>query len=70
MVGPIQEAPICLSLEEVTVCAGLEVFMKVDNIILMIVGNWRGILDQKLRPRPIHLLNIITIIILIYDIKL
>jgi hypothetical protein len=70
MVGPIQEAPICLSLEEVTVCAGIEVLMEVDTVILMIVGNWWGILDQKLRPCPIHLLNIITINILIYDIKL
>jgi hypothetical protein len=37
MVGTIAYATICLSLEEVTVLAGNEVLMKVDNIISLIV---------------------------------
>jgi hypothetical protein len=40
------------------VCSGHEVLMEVDDNILLIVGDLRGILDQHLRPHPIILLNI------------
>jgi hypothetical protein len=51
-------AYICLSFEEVSVHAGHKVWMEVD-IILLIVGNPQGILDQQLRLCPIeeHILN-------------
>jgi hypothetical protein len=52
MVRPIEKAPICLSLEEVTVRAGHKVLMEVDDNISLIVGNPQGISDQQLRPRP------------------
>jgi hypothetical protein len=55
---------MCLSLEEVAVCAGHELLVKVGDHISLIVGNRQGILDQQLRPRPIQLLN--TIIILLH----
>jgi hypothetical protein len=37
------------------VLAGHEVLMKVDENILMIVGDPQGILDDSFRPRPILL---------------
>ncbi len=40
-------------LEEVTVHAGHKVLMEVDDIILVIVGNTQGILDQHQRPNKI-----------------
>jgi hypothetical protein len=46
-------------LEEVTVCSGHKVLMEVENNILLIVGNLQGILEQQLRPRTIHLLQLI-----------
>jgi hypothetical protein len=33
--------------------------MELDDSILLIVGDPQGILNWKLRPHPIHLLNII-----------
>jgi len=49
-------------MEEVAVHGGRKVLMEVDDNILMIVGDPRGILDEQLRPRLIHLLNnIITL---------
>jgi hypothetical protein len=45
MVRPKEYALICLSLEEVAVRAGYKVLVKVDNNILLIVGNPQGILD-------------------------
>jgi hypothetical protein len=54
MVRPIEQVPICLSLEEVTVHAGNQGLMKIDKCLL------KGILDRQLRPNPIPLLiNII-----------
>ncbi len=41
---------ICLSLEEVALCAGHKVLMEVDSNY-QIVGDPRGILNQQLRPR-------------------
>jgi hypothetical protein len=52
-------------LEEVTVCTGYEVFMEVDDNILLIVGDPCEILDHTLRPHPIQLLNIIIISIIL-----
>jgi hypothetical protein len=48
-------------LEEAAVHSGHEVLVEVDVNILLIVGNPKGILDQQLRPLPIHLSNIILI---------
>jgi hypothetical protein len=53
MARPIDYAPILLSSEDVTVCAGREVLMEVDNNSALIVGNPKGILGQQLRPYPI-----------------
>jgi hypothetical protein len=44
MVGPKDYAPICLSLEEVTVRAGHEVLTEVDDNNVLIVGDPQGIL--------------------------
>ncbi len=54
MVRPIEEAPICLYLEEVAVRAGHNVMIDVDANISLIIGNPHMILDQQLRPHPIH----------------
>jgi hypothetical protein len=59
MVRPLRYSPIHLSLEEVTVHAGHNVLMEVDNKISLIIGDPRGIIDQQVRPHAIHLLNII-----------
>jgi hypothetical protein len=42
-------------MEEVAMSACHEVLMEVDDNILRIVGDPRGILEQQLRPHPIHL---------------
>ncbi len=42
---------------------GHKVLIKADDGISLIGGDPRGILDQQLRPHPIHILNIITILI-------
>ncbi len=52
--------PIHLSLEEVAVCAGHEIFVTVDDNNSLSVGDPRGILDQQFMPRPICLLNIVV----------
>jgi hypothetical protein len=44
-------------LEDIAVHAGHEVLMEVDGNITMTVGNPQGILDEQLRPQPIHLLK-------------
>ncbi len=49
--------------------AGHEALAKVDDISALIVGDPRGILGKKLRPRPIHLNKIIIISITLYEIK-
>ncbi len=62
-----------MSLREVAPCAGHKVLMEVDDNILLIVGDQSGILDKQLRLHPIHLLNIILILvnyIKLYIIKL
>ncbi len=61
-VTPIEEAPICLSLEDVTEGAVHKVLMVVGDNILLIVVNPQRILDWQFRRRQIHLLNIIIII--------
>jgi hypothetical protein len=53
---------------EVVVHSGHEVLIEIDNYILLIVDDPLGILDELLRPHPIHLLTII--IIFIYYFKL
>ncbi len=63
MIRPIEKAPICLSLEKVALCAANEVLVEVDDNILLIVGNSWRILDQQLRPKPIYVLNVISILI-------
>jgi hypothetical protein len=50
-------------LEEVAVRADRKVLMEVDYSSSLIFGNPQGILSQQLRPRPIHLLNIIITLI-------
>jgi hypothetical protein len=52
---------IHISFEEVATHVGHKVLMKVDDNILPIVGDPLGILDQQLRPRIIHFLNIMSI---------
>ncbi len=42
--------------------AGHKALVEVDDNILLIVDDPQGILDQKLRPRPINLLNIVIIL--------
>jgi hypothetical protein len=56
---------MCLSLKEVAVHAGHKGLMDIDGASALIVSNPRGILDQHLMARPIHLINIIIIIVLI-----
>ncbi len=66
MVRPVEYATVQLSSEEVCACWP-QYLKEADNNISLIVGNPQGILEQLLRPRPIHLLN--TIIVFIYYIK-
>jgi hypothetical protein len=42
-------------LEDVALCAGHKVLMKVEDNILLIVGDPQGILDKQLRFWPINL---------------
>jgi hypothetical protein len=51
-------APICLSLEDVTLRASNEVLMDIGNNILLIVGDPTMFLYQQLRPHTVQLLNI------------
>jgi len=44
--------------------AGHSVLAETDDNLALIVGNPQGILGQQLRPRPIHLSNIIVIILI------
>jgi len=48
-------------LEEVAVHAGHKVMIEVDDLIVMIVCDGQGILDQQLRPHPIHLFSFIFV---------
>jgi len=50
--------------------AGHEVLMEVDNTIVLIGGNLKGILGQELRPHYICLLNIVFIIINLITFKI
>jgi hypothetical protein len=54
---------LCLSLEEVTVRAGHQVLMEVDNKSLSTVCDLDRILGKHLRPHPTCLLSIIIFII-------
>ncbi len=54
MMRPIEWAPNCLSLEDVAASVGHKVLMEVDNNILLIVGDARGILDKQLSPHPFY----------------
>jgi hypothetical protein len=41
-------------LEEVAVGAGYEVLVDIDDNDWLIVGDPQGVLDEQLRPHPIH----------------
>jgi hypothetical protein len=69
MVMPIRYAPICVSIVKVAMRASHKVLMEVDDNISLIVGDQQGIFDQHLRPRPMHFLNILNILILYQIIK-
>ncbi len=58
-------APICLSLEEVAVCAGQKVLMKAEDSSALIIGDSREIWCQQLRPHPIRILNIVIVILIV-----
>ncbi len=62
MVRPV-ESPIHLSSADAVLHAGLEVLIGVDNYISMNVGG-PGILDQQLRPHPIHRMIIVNFMLL------
>jgi len=64
MVRPIYKVPVRQSVVEVIVCAGHKVLVEVDDKSVMSVSNPQGILFQQLRPHPIYLSSIITIITL------
>ncbi len=51
-------------MEEVAVHAGHKVLTEVD-LFSLIVSDTRGILDQQLRPHPIHIPNLLNIILII-----
>jgi hypothetical protein len=53
-----------LSLEEVADYVGDKVLMEVDDNSAQNVADPQGILGQLLKPHPIHLLNIIIIILI------
>jgi hypothetical protein len=55
MVWSIDYVPICLSLEQVAMRAGNEVWMEISNNSALIVGDPQLILGQQLRPRLIIL---------------
>ncbi len=59
-------ATISLPLEDVYVCGGNTVLKKVDDNSALYFGESQGILGQQLWPHPIHLTNIITIILIAY----
>jgi len=40
-----------------------DVLIEVDDNLLLIVGNPQGILGKQLKPHPIHLLNIVILLI-------
>ncbi len=63
MVRPTEQVPIQLPRKK-SLSVLATVLMQYDNNILLIVSNPQGILDQQLRPHPIHHLLKITIIIL------
>jgi hypothetical protein len=46
-------------LEEVAMQAGRKVLAEIEDNSALIVGDPQGILGQQLRPRPVHLSNII-----------
>jgi hypothetical protein len=50
---------VCLSVEEVAVCAGFKVLVEVDVESKLIVHNPHGIFVHHLRPSPIQCLIII-----------
>jgi hypothetical protein len=70
MVWPIELAPICLPSKDVAVHCGHVVLMKVEGNALLIAGDPRGILDQQLRPHPIHLLIMIIMLIKYFNLFL
>ncbi len=58
MIRSLDKAPICLSAEEVAMCAGSEFLVEVDNCGLIVGDSW-GILGQLLKSHHINVLNII-----------
>ncbi len=63
---PSGQGSIHLSLEEVVAHADHEVLMEIENNSVMIVGDPQGILGMQLRPYPIHISNVIVIILNTY----
>ncbi len=59
--GQTEQAPICLTLKEVTALTGHQVLKEVDDNISLIVGDPQWIFDLQLRAHSIDLLNIISI---------
>jgi hypothetical protein len=53
MVGPIDEAPIYVSLDEVAVLPGCKVLIQVDENNVVIDGSQQRVLNKTLRPRSI-----------------
>ncbi len=51
-------------MEEVALCAGHKALLEVDDNSVLIVDNDRGSLGQKLWPHPVHLLNIVMIVLI------
>jgi hypothetical protein len=43
--------------------SGHKVFIEIDDIILLIVGDPQGILDKEVSPRPIQLISIAKIFV-------
>jgi hypothetical protein len=65
MVHAKEEAPICLSVEEVAVRSGQEVLLEVDDNFFLIVVDPRRTSDHHLKPHHIHSLNIIILNLLV-----
>ncbi len=60
--------PICIKLEEIAMHAGYKVLSNVDIKSALILDDLQDILGQQLKPHPIHSLNIIVLILIIYNI--
>jgi hypothetical protein len=61
--GHYNKPYLCLYLEKVAVPPGNTILMKPDYHVSLIVSDPQVILDKQLRPRPIHLITIVSIFI-------